>query len=102
MSNDTPTLEVIGERLIEVTKAFGEHEKEHKAMASQLFWFIISGMSFVIGIGIWVGTISNEVQHMSIDLQDKVSREELTASVSAINTKVDLALDLLREIRQSK
>lgn len=70
-------------------QAFHEHEKEHAEMMSRFVWWLVGSLAILVSIGIWVGTISNQVKYTSDALQSKVSRDEFLGAVNNFNTKFE-------------
>ena len=81
--------ETLRETLENLRISFHEHEKEHAQMMSRSWWWLVGSLGTIVAIGIWVGTISNQVKYTSEALQTKVSRDEFLGAVNNFNTKFE-------------
>lgn len=82
-------------------QAFHEHEKEHAEMMSRFVWWLVGSLAILVSIGIWVGTISNQVRYTSDALNTKVSRDEFLGAVNNFNTKFENIDDKLNAQTQT-
>lgn len=98
MTND---VNILSEKLEAITKAFDEHEKEHHEMSTRLVWYAVGSIGMILSVGIWVGTISNDVDHLNGDIADKVSKAELVAAIGTIEARIETQNQLLIRIEQN-